>query len=101
MTTRKRQKENLKKLQDYMWDKQKENKDPKIKAEKEKKHQKIRDEKSKKRAQILKNKAKRKKRSKNKKSRDDVIQVNMFGKTVTIPISPSREKMCHKRKEKK
>ena len=101
MTTRKQKKENLKKLQDHMWSKERENKDHKIKAEKEKKHKKIRDEKSKKRAQVAKNKAKRNKRSKNKKSRSDVIQVNMFGKIVTIPTSPSKEKMYRKKKEKK
>jgi len=101
VTTRRQQKEKLKKLQDHMWSKRQENKDPKVKAEKEKKNQKTRDEKAKKRAQVAKNKAKRKKRNKNKKSRSDVIQVNMFGKIVSIPTSPSKEKMHRKKKEKK
>lgn len=100
MTTRRQQKEKLKQLQDHMWRKQQENKDPKIKAEKEEKNQKIRDRKAKKRAQVSKNKAKRKKRNKNKKRRGDVLEVNMWGKTVTIPTSPSIEKMYRKSKKK-
>ena len=96
MTTRKQQKEKLKRLQDYMWIKEQENKDPEIKAEKDRRHKKIRDEKRKKRERIQKNKAKRKKRNKNKKSRGDILEVSMFGKTVTIPTSPSKEKMHRK-----
>jgi len=101
MTTRRQQKENLRKLQNYMWAKRNENKDTDVKKEKQKKEDELR-KKRRKRQKNLKDNKKRLERDRKRRNSDknpNAVEVSMFGGKRIIEITPRKRKMFRKGKK--